>query len=95
MHFYLHWWRSGRGYLQDREGCLKAHTDGSRDELGRVVGLGAGRTMKWGRLAISRYAQAGTGKGDLGIWRRRLGRGDSLYHLGRGGEVETGDHLVL
>ena len=60
-----------------------------------VVGLCAGRAPRWGRRAISRYAQARTRKGDLGIWRRRLGRGDGLCRLCRGGEVETGDHLVF
>ena len=61
----------------------------------RVVGLGAGRATKWGRRAISRYVQARTGKGDLGAWRLRLGRGGGLCRLCRGGVVETGDHLVF
>lgn len=61
----------------------------------RVVGLGVGRATKWGRQVISRYAQARTGKGDIGIWQRQLGRGDGLYRLCRTGVVETGDHLVL
>ena len=44
---------------------------------------------------LSRYVQARTGKGDLGVWRRRLGRGDGFSRLWREGVVESGDYLVL
>ena len=59
------------------------------------MGLGAGRATRWGRQALSRYVQARTGKGDLVVWRRRLGRGDSLCRLCREGVVKSGDHLVF
>ena len=38
-----------------------------------VLGFGLGRAVRWGRRAVSRYVQARTGKGDLGVWRERLG----------------------
>ena len=60
-----------------------------------VAGLGAGRVSGWGRRAVSRYAQLRTGKGDLGTWRARLGRGGGMCRLCDGGVVETGDHLVF
>ena len=60
----------------------------------KVLGLGAGRATQWGRRALSRYVQARTGNGDLGVWWRRLGRGDGLCRLCRRGVVELGDHLV-
>ena len=39
--------------------------------------------------------QARAGKGDLGVWRERLGRGVGLYRLCQEGASETGDHLVF
>ena len=39
-----------------------------------VAGFDKGRVSKWSRRAGSRYIQARTGKGDLGVWRDRLGR---------------------
>ena len=44
---------------------------------------------------MSRYVQAHTAKGDLGVWQRRLGRGDGLCRLCRDRVVEIGDHLVF
>ena len=61
----------------------------------QMVGLGAGRATRWGRRALNRYVQARTGTGDLGVRRRRQGRGDGLCRLCREGEVESGDHLVF
>ena len=46
-----------------------------------VAGLGAGRVSGWGRRAVCRYAQLRTGKGDLGAWRARLGRGEGLCQM--------------
>ena len=60
-----------------------------------VAGLGAGRVSGWGRRAVSRYAQLRTGKGDLGAWRARLGRGEGGCRLCDRGVVETGSHLVF
>ena len=36
-----------------------------------------------------------TGKGDLGVWRERLGTGSCLFHLCHTGQVERGNYLVL
>ena len=83
------------GDSQVTEGGVRAFWKRLRSCQRRVVGLGAGRATKWGRRAISRYVQARTGKGDLGAWRVRLGRGCGLCRLYRGGVVETGDHLVF
>ena len=77
------------------EGGVRALWKRLRAGQQRVAGLGAGRAIRWGRRALSRYVQARTGKGDLGVWRRRLGRGDGLCRLCRGGVVESGDHLVF
>lgn len=59
------------------------------------MGLDVGRAMRWGRRVLRRYMQAHTGKGDLGGWRLKLGRGDRLSRLCRSGAVETGDHLAF
>ena len=59
-----------------------------------VVGCGMGRVAKWGRQAISRYAQLHSNKGDLGAWRDRIGRGGVLCRL-CGAAPETGNHLVF
>ena len=83
------------GDPQVTEGGVRALWKRLRAGQGRVVGLEAGRATRWGRRALSRYVQTRTGKGDLGIWRRRLGRGDGLCRLCRGGVVESGDHLVF
>ena len=59
------------------------------------MGLNAGRATKRGRRVVSRYVQARTGKGNLGMWGLRLGRGYGLCRLCQNGMVETGDHLVF
>ena len=38
-----------------------------------VVGCGLGRVIRWGRRAVSRYTHLRMNKGDLGVWRERLG----------------------
>ena len=43
---------------------------------------------------VSPYAQARTNKGDLGLWRERLGRGGGLCHL-CGVAPKSGSHLVF
>ena len=60
-----------------------------------VAGLVGGRVSKWGRRAVSRYAQLRTGKGDLGAWRARLGWGEGWCRLCGVGAVESGGHLVF
>ena len=55
------------GDLQLTQGGVRVLWRQLRAGQRRVVGLGAGRTTKWGRRAISRYEQAHTGKGDLRI----------------------------
>ena len=87
--------RRGIGDPQVTEGGVRALWKRLRAGQRRVIGLGAGRATRWGRRALSRYVQARTGKGDLGVWRRRLGRGDGLCRLCRGRVVESGDHLVF
>ena len=59
-----------------------------------VVGCGLGQVVRWGRRAVSRYAQMRTNKGDLGVWRGRLGRGGELCCL-CGAAPESGNHLVF
>ena len=60
-----------------------------------VVELGAGRVSGWGRRAVSRYAQLRTGKGDLGVWWARSGRGEGLCRWCEYGTIELGSHLVF
>ena len=60
-----------------------------------VPGLGAGRVSGWSHRAVSRYIQLRTGKGDLGAWRARLGRGGVVCRLCDWDVVETGSHLVF
>lgn len=89
--------KDGYGTVGDQqvtEGGVSALWKQLRAVQRRVVGLGAHRARGWGRRVLSRYEQAHTGKGDLGIWRLRLGRGDDLCRLCRDEVVETGDHLV-
>ena len=43
---------------------------------------------------MSHYAQMQANKGDLGVWRERLGRGDGLCRL-CGSALESGNHLVF
>ena len=59
-----------------------------------MVGYGTGRVAKWGRRAVRRYAQLRTNKGDLGVWRERLGRGGGSCHL-CGTASGSGPHLVF
>ena len=60
-----------------------------------MAGLGAGRVWGWGYRAVSRYVQLCTGKGDLGAWRARLGRGEGLCRMCEQGVIESGRHLVF
>ena len=60
-----------------------------------VCSFGKGRVPKWSGRAASRYVQARTGKGDLGVWRERLGRDVGLCRLYQEGASETGDYLVF
>ena len=77
------------------EGGVRALWKRLRGSERSVAGLGAGRVPGWDRRAVSRYAQLRTGKGDLGAWRARLGRGGGLCRLCDRGVVETGGHLVF
>ena len=63
------------GDPQVTEGGVRALWKRLKAGQRRVVGLGVGRTTQWEWRALSRYVQARTEKGDLGFWRRRLGRG--------------------
>ena len=76
------------------EGGVQARWKGIRAAERSVVGCGMGRVARWGRRAVSRYAQLRTNKGDLGAWRVRIGRGGGLCRL-CGSEVESGPHLVF
>ena len=60
-----------------------------------VCDFGRGRLPKWGRRVACRYVQTRTGKGDLGVWRERLGRGVGLCRLCQEEASKTGDHLVF
>ena len=57
-------------------------------------GLGLSRVVRWTRRAALRYTHLRVGKGDVGQWRRVLGRGEHLCRL-CGTEEETGAHLVM
>ena len=76
------------------EGRVRALWKGIRAAERSVVGCGMGRVARWGRRAVSRYAHLRMNKGDLGVWRERLGRGGSLCRL-CGAAPETGPHLVF
>ena len=56
------------------EGGVRALWKRMRAGERSVAGFDKGRVSKWSRRAGSRYMQARTGKGDLGVWRDRLGR---------------------
>ena len=86
---------AGGGPIKATEGGVRALWKRLRASDRSVAGLGAGRVSGWGRRAVGRYAQLRTEKGDLGMWRARLGRGGGLCRLCDGGVVETGDHLVF
>ena len=49
------------------EGGVRALWKAIRARDRTVVGCGLGRVVRWGRRAVSRYAQARTNKGDLGV----------------------------
>ena len=76
------------------EGGVQALWKGVRAAERSVVGCGMGRVIKWGRRAVSRYVQLRSNKGNLGVWRERLGRGGGLCRICRS-ELETGSHLVF
>ena len=50
--------------------------------------------VKWGRRAVSRYAQVMSNKADLGVWSAKLCRGSGLCCL-CGVTAESGPHLVF
>ena len=83
------------GLARVTEGGVRALWKRLRGSERSVAGLGAGRVPGWDRRAVSRYAQLRTGKGDLGAWRARLGRGEGFCRLCDRGVVETGGHLVF
>ena len=74
----------GGGIPRVTEGGLRALWKTLRAGERTVSGLGAGRIARWGRHAAIRYAQLRTGKGNLGVWRERLGRGLVNYRLCQG-----------
>ena len=76
------------------EGGVRALWKGLRAVERSVVGCGMGQVARWGRRAVTRYAQLRMNKGDLGVWRERLGRGGGLCRLCKGA-AESGPHLVF
>ena len=76
------------------EGGVRALWKGVRAAERSVVGCGMGRVASWGRWAVSHYAQMRTNKGDLEVWRERLGRSGGLYRL-CGDAEESSNHLVF
>ena len=78
------------------EGGVRAYWKEVRRRERSVMGCGMGRVVRWGRRAASRYAQARTGKGDLGSWCSFIGSDDEQF-LCRlyGGVLETDDHLAF
>ena len=76
------------------EGGIRALWKAVRGAERVVVGCGMGRVVKWGRRAASRFAQMRVNKGDVGVWRERLGRGSGLCRLCKSA-LETGAHLVF
>ena len=84
----------GGGIPRAMEGGVRALWKKLRARERSVSGLGAGRISGWGRRAASRYTQLRTGKGDLGVWRKRLGRGLGSCCLCQG-DLEMGGHLVF
>ena len=76
------------------EGGVRALWKKIRAAERSVVECGMGRVARWGRRAVSRYAQLSMNKGDLGVWRERLGRGGGLCRL-CGEAPELGTHLVF
>ena len=77
------------------EGGVRALCKRLRSNERSVAGLGAGTVSGWDCRAVSRYTQLRTGKGDLGAWLARLGRGEGVCRLCDRGVVETGGHLVF
>ena len=77
------------------EGSMRTWWKKLRAAKRSVCGYGKGRVPKWGRRAASRYVQARTGKGDLGVWTERLCRGVGFCCLYQEWTSEMGDHLVF
>ena len=63
------------------EGGIRALWKGLRAAEHSIVGCRMVRVARWGRRAVSRYAQLRSNKWDLGVWRERLGRGGGLCRL--------------
>ena len=84
----------GGGILRATEGGVRALWNRLRASERSVSGLGAGKISRWGRRVASRYAQLHPGKGDLGVWRERLGRGLGSCRLCQGA-LERGVRLVF
>ena len=76
------------------EGGVRALWKRIRAAERSVVGCGMGRVAGWDRRAVSRYAKMRTNKGDLGVWRVRLGRGRGRCRLCENAD-ESGNHLVF
>ena len=81
--------------LRVTEGGVRALRKKLRAGERLVFGFGKGRVPKCSRRTASRYVQAHTGKGDLGVWRERLGRGVGLCRLCQEWASEIGDHLLF
>ena len=77
------------------ESGVRALWKGIRAAERAVVGCGMGRVAQWGRQVVScYYVQLRTNKGDLRVWRERLGKGRGLCRL-YGSALESGNHLVF
>ena len=79
---------------QVTEGGVRAYWKDVRSRERAQRGLGSGRVVRWNRRAILRYSHLRVGKGDVGEWRRVIGKEDTLCRL-CGVEEETGNHLVF
>ena len=79
---------------QVTEGGVRAYWKDVRSRERAQRGLGSGRVVRWNRRAILRYSHLRVGKGDVGEWRRVIGKEDTLCRM-CGVEEETGNHLVF
>ena len=73
---------------------MRAYWKEARGRERAQQGLGTGRVVPWNRRAVLRYTHLRVGKGDVGEWRRAIGKENSLCRLCKM-EKETGTHLVF
>ena len=81
--------------LQIIEGGLRQVWKARRQEERAVVGYGKGRVPKWNRRAVVNYTHTRTNKGNLMVWRFRLGKAETEGCRKCPFPKETGSHRAF